>query len=757
MFARPFSLTAVCCLFSAICCSQLLLGTAAQGADISAAVPTFDRDVMPIVSQAGCNMGACHGNLHGKGGLKLSLRGEDPAFDYNALTRQHSQRRIDVFQPDESLLLQKAIGRLGHGGGKRISKDSLAYRLLYDWMQAGAKGPDKNLPALTSLEVTPAEIVDHVDSPHVSLTVTAHFEDGSQRDVTQLATYETSNTLLSIASPGNVQRDSYGEGTVLVRYLQQQVPVRVAFVRPQPDFAWHGPDPSGQIDEFVFAKLKQLTIPPAAICDDATFCRRIWLDLCGALPTPEDAQAFVADQSPDKRERLVDSLLAQPEFADFWTLKWADLLRAEEKVLDTRGVDALYSWIRTNIATGRRLDAFVHDLIAAEGSTYDNPPANFYRVHRDATSRGETVARLFLGVRLQCARCHNHPFDRWTMDDYYSWSALFARIDYKLIDNTRKDKLDLNEFIGEQFVIFGTRGELKNPRTGQNSEPQFLGSLAGNGASKDKENHRKTLTELAGWITSPENELFATSQVNLIWFHLLGRGLIDPIDDVRATNPPSHPHLLAWLRSELVASEFDLRTMIRTICNSRAYQFSAQVEEANRADEENYSHALVRRLTAEQLVDAQSQALGNQAAFGGYPAGTWARQVRGVMRVRDRNQSLGDGDQLLRTFGKNSRLLACECERSNDATLQQAFVLIGSDTLEKRLESEQSLPAELAQSNLTNSELISRLYWAILSRQPTSAEVSVSESLLEKADDRHAVLTDLTWALLNSKEFLFRH
>jgi hypothetical protein len=336
------------------------------------------------------------------------------------------------------------------------------------------------------------------------------------------------------------------------------------------------------------------------------------------------------------------------------------------------------------------------------------------------------------------------------MDDYYSWSALFSRIDYKVAVNERRDKLDLNEFNGEQFIFIGNPREMKNPRTNASAEPRFLGDLSGSA----KEADRRTLDKLADWLTSPENDLFAKSQANLVWYHLLGRGLIDPIDDVRATNPASHPELLNWLSAELVAGEFDLRTMIRTICGSTTYQLSCTVNDTNRADEENYSHALVRRLTAEQLVDAQSQALGVQAKFNGYPAGTWARQMRGVPRPDVRDQL--PGDQLLRTFGKNSRLLACECERSSDATLQQAFVLIGSDGLEQRLEADDALPARIAAAAGTSHEIIEQLYWTILSRGPTSAEVSAAESLLQNGD-RKTTIVDLTWALMNSKEFLFRH
>ena len=711
-----------------------------------AAAPTFERDVMAVLSRAGCNQGACHGNLSGKGGLKLSLRGEDPEFDYTALVRAFETRRVDPLRPDESLLLQKAVGKLGHGGGARLTRDAQGYALIREWMAAGALGPDGKLPKLVRLEVTPTEVVLRDPDDHVRLRAVAHFADGAARDVTALAALDLSNTLAEVSGDGVIRRRELGEVTVVVRYLNLQTPVRIAFVPQRPEFVAERRPPQNLIDELVATKLEKLTINPSPVCDDVTFVRRVFLDVIGLPPTAEEARAFVADETVDKRERLLDALLYRPEFADFWTLKWSDLLRNEEKVLDRNGVDAFHRWIRDSLALGRRMDVFVRDLVAAEGSTYDNPPANFYRSNRDPSTRAETAARLFLGVRLQCAKCHNHPFDRWTMDDYYSWSAVFARIDYKINANQRRDKLDLNEFNGEQFIIAKTNGEVKNPRTGKSAPPRFLGvetSLA-KGDSR--------LQPLADWLTSPDNVFFARAQANWIWYHLLGRGLVEPIDDVRVTNPASNPPLLEALGANFVEHQFDLRQSIRTICNSRTYQASAVPNATNAGDEENFSRTYLRRLSAEQLVDAQSRVLGLPATFRGYPVGTRAAQLRGVNRDRESN----DGDRMLKDFGKPDRLLACECERSSETTMKQAFVLIGSESLERRLADENSFPLRLAKSERTNAEIVTELYWTVLNRPPNSAELSTAEALLA-AGHRPGVVVDFTWALLNSKEFLFRH
>jgi len=399
------------------------------------------------------------------------------------------------------------------------------------------------------------------------------------------------------------------------------------------------------------------------------------------------------------------------------------------------------------------MDQFVRELIVASGSTYQNPPANFYRANRDPATRGETAARLFLGVRLQCAKCHNHPYDSWTQDDYYNWAAVFARVDYQILANQRKDRLDKNEFNGEQVVLIKEEGEFKNARTGLDAEPKFLGGYAP--AMHPSENR---LQPLATWLGSADNELFVKSQANFVWYHLLGRGLVEPIDDFRVTNPASNPPLLDALARDYVAGDFNLRRLVRTIMSSRTYQLAAEPNETNRDDDESFSRAIVRRLPAETLLDAQCEVLDVAAEFNGYPAGTRAGQVRGTIRVRSRDRKGTAAERFLKTFGKPERLLACECERSNETTLKQAFTLIGDEGLNKLLASEDSRLAKLAKSDRSSVDMVSELYWTALSRAPTPDELAAGESLVTSAGDEHlSALQDIAWAMLNSKEFIFRH
>jgi hypothetical protein len=714
---------------------------------------TFERDVMAVLSKAGCNLGACHGNQNGKGGFKLSLRGDDPMADYAALLRQADQRRVNLLEPGASLILQKPTGQVVHQGGLRFNRESIEYRLLLEWINGGARGPAASSPTMSRLEITPREavLVEPIES--VQLRVIAHFGDGQQRDVTQIACYEPTNRNVAIDHDGLVRREKPGQATVLVRFLNRQLPVRLAFLPARANFAWQAGHAENYIDRLNFAQLRKLQTNPSPLCNDTTFVRRAYLDVVGLLPTAEKAREFLADASPDKRSRLIDELLLRPEFAEHWALKWSDVLRNEEKVLDAKGVDLFFEWIRDWIAAGRPMDEFARELVTARGSTYDNPPANFYRANRDPLTRGETAARLFLGVRLQCARCHNHPYDRWTQDDYYDWAAVFSRIDYQILANQRRDRLDKHEFNGEQVVLIREEGEVQNARTGTEATPKFLG-----GYSPAMHPSEDRLLPLAEWLTRPGNELFVKSQVNFLWYHLLGRGLVEPIDDFRVTNPPSNPALLDALARDYSESGFDLRRLVRTIMNSRTYQLSSEPNESNADDEGDFARAIVRRLPAETLLDAQCEVLDAAADFNGYPPGTRAGQVKGVQRVRTREKKAASADRFLKTFGKPERLLACECERSNETTLKQAFTLIGDEGLNGLLAKEDNRLSALAKMDRSAEDVVAELYWTALGRGPTPDELAAGESLVTSAgENRFAALQDLAWAILNSKEFVFRH
>jgi hypothetical protein len=433
-------------------CFVLLATLSLRGAPVS-----FRNDVMAVLSKAGCNAGACHGNANGKAGFKLSLRGEDPAWDLNALTRDHYARRVNLLEPEQSLILLKPTTQLAHEGGKRFTTGSTEHETLRQWIAEGMSNDLATAPRLTRLEVTPLEQVLLTPQDTVQLNARATFSNGQHRDVTAQAVYEPANTLVKVTPAGLVQRQNFGETTVLVRYLTEQVPVRLAFVPDRPGFKWQPPPPNNYIDELVFAKLRTLRMNPSALCRDEVFIRRAYLDLLGILPTADEARAFVADERRNKRSRLVDTLLQRREFADFWALKWSDLLRIEERTLDTKGMQEFHHWIRQSIADGKPLDQFVRELITARGSTYLHPAANFYRANRDAVSRAEAAAQVFLGTQLRCAQCHNHPFDRWTQADYYDWAAVFARVQYKVLENRRRDENDSHEFKGEQIVYLARR------------------------------------------------------------------------------------------------------------------------------------------------------------------------------------------------------------------------------------------------------------------------------------------------------------
>jgi len=727
----------------------------ASAAEIAAPSASFRNDVMAVLSKAGCNAGPCHGNQNGKAGFKLSLRGDDPEYDLNSLTRDMFARRVNSADPDQSLLLLKATTQLAHEGGLRFRKESPEHDILRRWIAAGALDDLAHAPKIAKLEVTPTDRIVIEPAKEVQLRARAFFANGTERDVTSLAVYEPASTAVKVSHDGLVTRDGPVETTILVRYLNQHVPVRLAFIPARPDFAWRKTPANNFIDDHVFTKLKTLRMNASSLCTDNEFVRRASLDLLGLLPTADEARAFVADKRRDKRARLIDALLERPEFAEFWALKWSDVLRNEEKVLDRKGVQAYYNWIRQSLAENKPHDQFVRELVSARGSTYQNPPANFYRANRDAVTRSEATAQLFLGTRLQCAKCHNHPFDRWTQTDYYDWADVFARIDYKVLANNRSDGLDKHEFNGEQIVYLAREGDVTNPRTGKPAIPRFLGELSSPVPPPAvRTPHPDPLTALAEWLTAQPN--FARSQVNWVWLQLLGRGIVDPIDDFRPTNPPSHPALLTQLAGDFAKHKFDLRHLIRLIMTSRSYQISSEPTADNAEDMLNYSHALPRRLSAEQLLDTQHQVLGVPAKFSGYPAGLRAAQLPGGSPVRRNEIKMGGSEKFLAMFGKPARLLACECERSSETTLGQTFQLISSPQINSLLTQQDNRLTALLASGKSDADLAAELYWTALSRPPSNSEAAIAAKLLSESSGKRAALEDLAWALLNAKEFVLR-
>jgi hypothetical protein len=710
----------------------------------------FRRDVMAVLSKAGCNAGTCHGNINGKGGFFLSLRGQDPEFDYRQIVHAAAGRRINRMSPDESLALLKATAKVAHQGGKRFDRQSPEYEILQGWIEDGLPAPDEATPRVTELEVAPSNEVIWGAEGEVPLQVIAKFSDGSERDVTRMAVYEPSDPLVSVDAEGVVHFDQPGLVTVLVRYLDGQFPVRLALRRQPEDFAWQSPPVNNFIDEFIFDRLEQLKIHPADLTADNVFMRRLYLDLLGVLPTAEEARAFVADPAEDKRERLVDELLNRPEFASMWALKWSDVVRNEEKTLDAKGVEKLHAWMRDHFANDRPLSDFAGQLIASRGSTYDNPPTNYWRAHREPFVRAETTAQVFLGKRIQCAKCHNHPFDRWSQDEYYEWSSLFEGIDYEIVENERRDRLDKHEFVGEQIVLVKNEGRVDNVRTGTPAAPKFLAS--------DEVVEGDRLERLAEWMTDPSNRMFAESQVNRIWYHLMGAGLVEPVDDLRLTNPASHPELLTRLADEFIAGDFRLKPLVRKIVLSRTYQLKSKLDQADLPEHEYeerlFARSVMKRLTAEQILDAQSHLLGLPAKFEGYPEGARAGEIAGVERVR---RKLASGDTFLRQFGKPERLLACECERSDQPTLGQALSLVGGEDLHRRLSSDDNAIGRMLAESDEPLEAVERMYWNALTRPPSDEELSAVAGLIEQTGEPRAVLEDVAWALLNAKELIFRN
>jgi hypothetical protein len=711
---------------------------------------SFRNDVMAVLSRAGCNQGTCHGNLNGKGGFKLSLRGFDPAFDLASITRDALGRRVDRHRPSESLLLQKPAGLVPHEGGKRFAVGSREYEIFHRWIADGMRPDPAGTPALVRLEVTPAE--QYLVEPVHEITVAARaiFSDGTSKDVAGLAVFESTNPNVDVSRSGLVRAIQPGETTIVVRYLDRQGTALLAFVPARPEFVWSAPSAVNYIDDHAFARLQKLRMNPSALCNDAEFLRRAFLDVLGILPTAAEARAFLADARPDRRARLIDALLERPEFADYWALHWSDILRNEEKQLDRKGVRLFHEWIRSSIAHDKPLNVMARELIAARGSTYAEPAANYYRALRDPQVRAEATAQVILGIRMQCAKCHNHPFNQWTQNDYHQLAAFFARVQYKVLENRRRDNFDQHEFIGEQLVFQDDKGEVKHPVSGAVLRPRFLGgdelALAETG---------DRLRALADWVARPDNPFFARTQANRIWAHLLGKGIVDPIDDFRQSNPPANGPLLDALANDLAGHNFSLKHLIRRIMNSRTYQLSSVPNATNQTDETNFAHGLIRPLPAESLLDAISQVTEVAAEFEGYPVGLRATQLPSLPSPHREDKS-GEAAKFLRLFGKPERLLSCDCERATDTTLGQTLQLIAGPLVNRAVAAPDNRLGRMLKAGRSSRAIVEELYLAALCRPPSASEQSAMVARVEAAADRRAALEDVLWALLNAKEFLLR-
>jgi hypothetical protein len=715
----------------------------AQGGSHEASVPvtvtgmadrhevSFRNDVIPALSQSGCNMGACHGTPTGKGGLKLSLRGYLPEQDYATLSRDVSARRISPISVDTSLILRKPLGEVAHEGGLRLFRNAKSYEFLRDWIKEGVKD-DPAAPTATKLEILPESRVLNAPARTQQLVVQVHYSDGSSRDITPLAYYDSSNPeIAEVDAEGFVRFKNRGEVAVIAHYLSLVANVRLTHLVEVPGFSPVAVPSDNTIDRAVFAKLNRMRIQPSPSCTDREFIRRVYLDVLGILPAPEEVDRFLSERSDVRRAELVNRILTRPEFYDFWSLKFGDILRSNGRLIQTKGAIAFHRWIRASLEQDVPLDRFVHELLVAEGSSFKTPAANYYRISRDPESAVETTAQLFLGVRIQCAKCHNHPFERWTQDDYYGFAAFFSQVGRK------KGNLPEDE------VIYPTgSGEVNQPRTGQRMKPKALGGPvleASSGADRR--------VQLADWLASAQNPFFAKSLVNRIWFHLLGRGIVEPVDDFRDSNPAANDELLDGLTADFVKGGYNLKSLIRSVVTSRVYQMSAATTPLNADDNLYFSHAFTKLVPAEVLLDAISTVTGTTTKFDGLPTGSRATQIPdGKME-----------NPFLKTFGRPARELACECERESDSNLSQALQLIGGATVNGKLRDDKGRMAQLAKSGRTPESITRELYLVALSREPSPTESAAAAKHLASSKDLRQGVEDLGWVLINSKEFLFRH
>ncbi len=726
---------------------------------------SFRREVIPALTRAGCNQGACHGAQLGKGGFRLSLLGYDPDPDFLTLTRDAGGRRITRTSPGDSLLLKKATLAVPHAGGMRFKANSVEYRILAGWIADGAPGPKAEEAAVNRVEVFPQSVLtrlpartDHAtpaEFPQVGgktlvraipasarLGVTAYFADGTSQDVTTRAQFRSLNDAVVSTSPdGELSILSRGQSGVMVRYggLATVAHVVAPYRDQAPAYSFA---PKNFIDEIGNRKWREMGIAPSGECTDFEFMRRAHLDLIGELPTQEEILAF-QDECGKERERggttekargaLVDRLMARGEFADYWTLKWGDILRNNRAKLGEQGMWSLYNWLRAAFRENRPFDAVTRDLITAQGSTYTTGPANFYRVSANPADQAETTSQVFLGVRMQCARCHQHPFEKWSQNDYWQLAAFFGRV-------AQKNSEEFGIFGRESVIYLRPTGTVNNPRTGKAMTAKPLDGPE----AVDPVDVRRSL---ATWITAPENPFFARNIVNRFWSYLMGRGLVEPVDDVRVTNPPTNPALLDALAADFVKSGYDIKKLLKTITSSAIYQRSSIPTQANKQDELFYSKYAVKRMGAEELLDAISHATGTVEKFPNLPSGFRAVQL----------PDPGVQSYFLDTFGRPERQITCECERTVEPNMTQALHLMNSDFVQNKIVSGTGRVAKALAAKRSDEETIREFYLSTFCRPPSAVETQQAQKVITSAPTRKEGLEDLMWALLNSREFIFKH
>ncbi|HMJ91159.1 MAG TPA: DUF1549 domain-containing protein [Candidatus Acidoferrum sp.] len=695
---------------------------------------SFNLDVMPVLMKAGCNAGSCHGAASGKDGFRLSLFGYDGEGDYFRLTRESIGRRVNLALPEESLLIEKALGKVPHGGGERFKMGSELHRTLVRWLESGVPKDSTNLPKVVSVELMPKLAVLEGSNTSQRVTVRARYSDGTDRDVTSLAVFFSNNDpVAKVSDDGVVTAGQRGEAYVTARFETHTVGAQMLVIPRGLKFKWPQVDENNYIDELVHAKLKKLRMTPSEACDDAAFIRRAYIDVIGLLPSAEEVREFTEQMSAGKRADLIDKLLDRKEFAELWVMKFAELLqiRSNNNEFPYKAALLYYNWLQDRFVKNAPIDQIVKELITAEGSNFKNPAASYYQVERDTLKTSENVAQVFMGMRTQCAQCHNHPFDRWTMDDYYSFAAFFPQVSRKQGDDPR-----------ETIIFAKADGEVRHPVTKKAMTPKFLG---GDRPEIKKGEDRREV--LANWLASTNNPYFAKNLANIVWAHFVGKGIIDPVDDVRISNPAINPELLDALGQKFMDYKYDFKKIVRDICNSRTYQLSTRPNESNALDDRNFSHASIRRMRAEVLLDSINQVTDSADKFQGLPRG--ARAVE----IADGNVA----NYFLTTFGRATRTTPCSCEVRVEPNLSQALHLLNGDTTQAKVANGGVVKKLLAQNNNDAMKTIEDLYMRCLARPPTPKEIAKLKTHFGDGKPDQQVLTDVFWALLNSKEFIFNH
>jgi hypothetical protein len=708
---------------------------------------SFRNHVQPVLAKNGCSAGACHGAAAGQNGFKLSLRGYDDEGDYLTLTRGALGRRVVPSDPGRSLMLLKPSGALPHKGGKRFDVDSLDYRIIAEWIAAGAPEPKPDDPRIVRIEVIPPHAVLQ---PGVTqqLSVRAHFNDGHIEDVTRWTKYTSANeTVSQVDDNGQAKVIGFGEGAITAWYLSRIDigTITVPYTNKVAKSTFSRAKRRNFIDDLVLEKLQSLNLPPSPRCSDSEFIRRAFLDTTGTLPTAEETRAFLADKSSRKRDALIEKLIARPEFVDYWTYKWSDLLLVSTRQLKPSAVWAYYTWIRNNVAANTPWDVFARNIVTAGGSSLENGAANFYVLHDDPRAMAETTSQAFLGMSINCAKCHNHPMEKWTNNQYYQMANLFARVRFKSGPTE-----------GDNIVFVADTGDLIQPLTGK---PQPPAPLDGKSLPLDSPDDRRG--PLADWLVSPENPYFTRAIVNRVWANFMGVGLVQAVDDMRITNPASNEKLLTAAAKFLADQKFDLKALMRAILQSETYQRSSEPSRENSADSRFYSHYYPRRLMAEVLHDAVSQITGVPTQFRvdrrnakqpvgeAYPLGFRAIQLPDTQT----------DSYFLKAFGRPDREKTCECERTAEPSVTQVLHIANGDIINKKLEAKNSKVAKLIMEKVPNEKIVDDLYLNALSRNPTSAEKSKELKVLNETpeSEHRAAVEDVYWAVLSSKEFLFNH